>query len=210
MIITDISECKKSKNRVNVFIDGAFAFALYLETAIQYGIKKDQDVSGLDINQIKEDDEKKYSMDAALKYISYQMRSKTQVLRKLKQKGVSEGAAREATAKLEEMGYINDRFYAQTYAAELKERMGNRGILRKLFEKGIDKELAEDVLQGMGGFADTASFQAGKLFEKYKDLDRKKAREKVFRTLMSRGFEVDDIRRAVNGCGGEDDGYEGI
>ena len=60
MIITDISECKKNKNRVNIFVDGSFAFALYLETAIQYGIKKEQDISGIDIERIREDDEKKY------------------------------------------------------------------------------------------------------------------------------------------------------
>jgi len=210
MIITEISECKKNKNRVNVYVDGDFAFALYLETAMQYGLKKDQDISGLDFKTIAEDDEKKYSMDAAFKFISYQMRCKNEVFKKLKQKGVSDESAGETIRKLEELGYINDRVYAETYAAELKERMGNRGIMRKLFEKGIDKDIAEEVLQGMGEYTILAAFQAEKLFEKYKDLDKRKAREKVFRTLMSRGFETDDIRRAINKYGEKEDGYEGI
>ena len=210
MIITEISNCKKNKNRVNVFVDGTFAFALYLETAVQYSLKKDMDITALDLKKIAEDDEKKYSMDVAFKFISYRMRSENEVYKKLKQKGVSEGSAEETIKRLEELGYLNDRVYAETYAAELKERMGNRGIMRKFFEKGIDKELAEEVLQGVGDFSKSAAVQAEKLFEKYKDLDGKQAREKVFRTLMSRGFEIGDIRRAIKECGANENKYEEI
>jgi regulatory protein len=210
MIITEITNCKKNKNRVNVFVDGTFAFALYLETAMQYGLKKDMDITGLNLKKIAEDDEKKYSIDAALKFISYQMRSKNEVYKKLKQKGVSDKSSEETIQRLEELGYLNDRAYAETYAAELKDRMGNRGIAHKLYEKGIDKELAEEVLQNLGSFSGTAKEQAKRLFEKYKDLDRKKAREKVFRTLMSRGFEVEDIRYAIKECGAEENNYEEI
>jgi regulatory protein len=197
MKITEIAGCKKNKNRVNVYVDGEFAFALYLETAIQYGLKKDMDIAGLDLKRITEDDEEKFAMDAALKYISYQMRSESEVLKKLKQKGVSESAAGKAVLRLREIGYLDDMAYAKAYASELKERMGSRGIIRKFYEKGIDKELAEEVLRGLGEFSKTAALQAEKLFEKYKDLDKRKAREKVFQTLMRRGFEIDDIRQAV-------------
>ena len=150
MIITDIARCKKNKNRVNIYVDGAFAFALYLETAIQYGLKKDLDISGLDLKKVSQDDEKKYSMDAALKYIAFQMRSKKETRNKLKQKGVSEEAAKETIAKLEELGYLNDRVYAETYASELKERMGGRGIEHKLYEKGIDKDNGAASGSGVG------------------------------------------------------------
>lgn len=204
MKITEIAGCKKNKNRVNVYVDGEFVFALYLETAIQYGLKKDMDIAGLDLKRIAQDDEEKFAMDAALKYISYQMRSESEVLKKLKQKGVSENAAGKAVLRLREIGYLDDMAYAKAYASELKERMGSRGIARKFYEKGIGKELAEEVLRGLGDFSKTAAMQAEKLFEKYKDLDKRKAREKVFQTLMRRGFEIDDIRQAVR----RDDGDE--
>jgi regulatory protein len=197
MIITEISNCKRNKNRINIYVDGAFAFALYLETALQHGLKKDMDISSLDLEQIAADDEKKYAMDISLKYIAYQMRSEREVLKKLKQKGVSDEASNEALQKLIELGYLNDRVYAETYAAELKARMGSRGIFHKLYEKGINKELVQDVLQNMGGFEEVAAEQARILFEKYRNLDEGKAKQKVFRTLMGRGFEMDDIRRAV-------------
>lgn len=210
MVITEISNCKKNKNRVNVFVDGTFAFALYFETAVQYGLKKDMDITALDLKKIAEDDEKKYSMDAALKFIAYQMRSKNEVSKKLKQKGVSEAAAEETIRRLEELGYLNDRSYAETYAAELKERLGRRGIASKLYEKGIDKSLTEDVLLGLGSFSEPAAVQAEKLFEKYRGLDGRKAREKVFRTLMSRGFEVEDIQHAIKACGTKQEKREEI
>jgi len=203
MVITDISNCKRNKNRVNVYVDGTFAFALYLETAMQYGLKKDMDITGLDLRKIAEDDEKKYSMDLALKYISYQMRSRRDVLKKLRQKEISDETAEWTTGKLEEMGYINDRAFAEMYAAELKERMGGRGIAHKLFEKGIDKEVAEETLQGLGSFREAAKIQAESLYEKYRDLDAKKAREKVFRTLAVRGFETEDILQAIREYGAQ-------
>ncbi len=197
MKITEISCCKKNKNRVNVYVDGEFAFALYLETVLQYGLKKDMDIAGLDLERIAEDDEEKFAMDAALKYIAYQMRSESEVFKKLKQKGVTGEPAEKAVLRLREIGYLDDVAYAETYAAELKERLGSRGIMRKLYEKGIDKELAEEVLHGMGDFSITAAAQAEKLFEKYEGLDERKARQKVFQTLMRRGFEIEDIRQAV-------------
>ena len=204
MKITEIASCKKNKNRVNVYVDGTFAFALYLETAMQYGLKKDMDIDGLDLKRITEDDDEKYAMDAALKYISYQMRTEKEVLKKLKLKGISESAADKAVLRLREIGYLDDRAYAQAYAGELKERMGSRGIIRKFYEKGISKEIGEEVLLSLGDFSETAALQAEKLFEKYKGLDKRKAREKVFQTLMRRGFEIDDIRQAVR----RDDGDE--
>lgn len=197
MIITDIILCKKNKNRVNVYVDGEFAIALYLETAVRAGLCKDMDISGLDLSRIGREDEKKFAMDAALSFISYQMRSRKEVLDKLKQKDVAPETAELTVEKLEELGYLNDRIYAETYAGELKERMGRRGIRQKLYEKGVEKEIIDETLDSLGDFSDVIRAQAERLFQKYGPADEYKTAQKVIRTLLNRGFELDEIKDAV-------------
>lgn len=197
MIITDIKPCKKNKNRVNIYADGQFAFALFLETAVRAGLHKDMDLSGLDLSKIAEEDAEKYAMDSALTYIAYQMRSKKEVLDKLKQKDVAREIADSAIERLEEMGYLNDRNYAATYAEELKERMGKRGIRQKLFEKGVDREIIDETIDSLGDFSEVIRVQADKLLKKYGDTDEYKAAQKVIRALLNRGFDLDEIKNAV-------------
>ncbi len=203
MIITDIIVCKKNKNRVNIYVDGQFAFALFAETAVRAGLRKDMDVSGLDLSKIGEEEEKKFAMDAALSLIAYRMRSKKEVLDKLKQKDVAPETADLTVEKLEELGYLNDRNYAAAYAEELKDRMGKRGIRQKLFEKGVDRVIIDETLNSLGDFSEVIRAQAERLFRKNGDADEYKTVQKVIRTLLNRGFELDEIKTAISGIAEE-------
>jgi regulatory protein len=203
MIITDIIVCKKNKNRVNIYVDGQFAFALFAETAVRAGLRKDMDVSGLDLSKIGEEEEKKFAMDAALSLIAYRMRSKKEVLDKLKQKDVAPETADLTVEKLEELGYLNDRNYAAAYAEELKDRMGKRGIRQKLFEKGVDRVIIDETLNSLGDFSEVIRAQAERLFQKNGDADEYKTVQKVIRTLLNRGFELDEIKTAISGIAEE-------
>ena len=204
MIITEIDNCKKNKDRVNIYVDGEFAFALYLETVLQAGLGVGMDIGSLDMSKIAGEDERKYAMDAALNFLSYQMRSKKEVRDKLKLKNVSEKTAEYAIQKLEEMGYLDDRKYAAIFTEELKERMGKRGIRQKLYEKGIENEIIKETLDSLGDFAAILRPQAEKLFQKYGDPNTFKTRQKVIRTLLGRGFDLDEIKSAVTGTIEED------
>jgi regulatory protein len=197
MVITEISNCKRNKNRVNIYVDGSFAFALYLETAAWAGLSEGMDATGLDLKQIALEDEKKYAMDIALSYLSYRMRTQKEVRDKLRQKEVGEEAADYVIQRLQEAGYINDREFAAVYAEELKERLGKRGIRQKLYEKGIRDGEADETLAGLGGFEDTVRSHAERLLDKYKNDDAYKARSKVFRALLNRGFDADEIKSAL-------------
>lgn len=206
MVITDISPCKGNKNRVNIFVDGAFAFALYVETAAWAGLSEGVDITELDLKAIAFEDEKKYAMDAAVQFISYRMRTQKEVRDKLRQKGIGENAAEDVIQRLQEAGYINDSEFASVYAEELKGRMGKRGIRQKLFQKGIRDGEADEALAAMGGFEETVRFQTEKLLEKYRSDDAYKARGKIYRTLLSRGFDADEIKSALAelGAGAEE------
>lgn len=206
MVITEIVSCKGNKNRVNIYVDGAFAFALYVETTAWAGLREGVDITALDLKAIALEDEKKYAMDIAVQYLSYRMRTQKEVRDKLRQKGIGGDAAEDVIQRLKEAGYINDSEFAAVYAEELKGRMGKRGIRQKLFEKGIRDGEADETLAAMGGFEDTVRTQAERLLEKYRNDDAYKARGKIFRVLMNRGFEADEIKSALAelGAGAEE------
>lgn len=206
MVITEIVSCKGNKNRVNIYVDGAFAFALYVETAAWAGLREGVDITALDLKAIALEDEKKYAMDIAVQYLSYRMRTQKEVRDKLRQKGIGGDAAEDVIQRLKDAGYINDSEFAAVYAEELKGRMGKRGIRQKLFEKGIRDGEADETLAAMGGFEDTVRTQAERLLEKYKSDDAYKAQGKIFRVLMNRGFEADEIKSALAelGAGAEE------
>ena len=178
-------------------MDGEFAFALFLETAVRAGLRKGMDLSGLDLSKIAREDEQKYAMDAALSFIAFQMRSRKEVCDKLKQRDVAPETVDLTIGRLEELGYLNDRNYAAQYADELKERMGKRGIRQKLFEKGIDREIIDETLETLGDFSDVIRSQADRLFQKYGNAGDYKTAQKVIRTLLNRGFDLDEIKNAV-------------
>ena len=207
MVITDIKEGKKNKNRVNIYADEEFVCALYLETAVKYGIKKGLEVSRDDIVSMMQEDEFRYAFDTALKYISYKMRSEKEVRDKLKKAEVSAEAEEHAISKMKELGYIDDAGYAEMYISELSASFGKNAIEQKLFMKGISKEIIRELLAGIEQ-RELAVSWAEKLFKKYFGDDKYKVKQKVFRAMMTRGFDFDDIKYAVARVSEQGDDYE--
>ena len=196
MVITDILNCKNNKNRVNVYADGEFLCSLYIETVLKNSIKKGCFFSHDDLVQFMKEDEEKYALDRALKYISYRMRSAKEIKEKLKKYNVSENCIDNVIKKMQELGYVNDRLYAETYFSELKQNFGKAVIQQKMYAKGINKEIVHELLSGLDQYA-LAVLWAEKLFARYKNEDKKNIKQKVFRALMARGFDFDEIRSAV-------------
>lgn len=203
MEITAIEPCKRNKNRVNVYADGCFLFALFLETAAQAGLCVGKEISRPALDEIAAADEKKYAMDSALTFLQYRMRSEREVADKLRRKGVGEAAAQETMVRLRELGYLNDRAFAAAYAEELSGRMGKRGIRQKLYERGIRDDAADEALEQAGGSAALLQIQAQKLFEKYGDAGSYQTRARVYRALLARGYDPDEIKNALAGPGAD-------
>ena len=204
MLITDIKEGKKNKNRVNIYADDEFLCALYIETALKYGIKKGIEISKEQVVSMMMEDEQKYAFDLALKYVSYKMRSEKEVRDKLKKSEVSDESSEYAIEKMTELGYINDKEYAEIYVQELSQSFGKAVIEQKLYMKGISKDITRELLNGMQQYELALSW-AERLLKKYKNEDKSKRKQKVFRSMMTRGFSFDDIKNAIAEAGEQED-----
>jgi len=198
MVVTEVSICKRNKNRVNVYTDGEFAFACYNETAVKNGLKKGAHISAAMAGEIAAEDGRLYAFNVALKYVASKMRTQKEIENKLKEKKIEAGVIADTLGKLEEYGYIDGEEYARIYAAELSAKYGEKMVINKLVERGIDRGLAAELAARLRN-TDVLREQALMLERRYSGDEPRKRKQKMIRTLMARGFSYDDIRGCIGG-----------
>ena len=196
--ITDLSVQKRNKDRVNIELDGEYAFSLYLETAVKYGLKKGKDLSNEEIQTYKKEDGRKYAFEAALNYLSYKARTTKEMVDYLKKKEMDEESIGYAIEKLEEYKYLNDEQYAEDYVKyyQSNPRYGAKMLEYRLIQKGISASIAKRVCET---FREDEEGRViieliRKARKKYAGLEPIKQRDKIYRLLISKGFDYDKIK----------------
>jgi regulatory protein len=144
--ITALEPQKRSKDRVNVYLDGTFAFGLAMieATRLHVGdVLTDEDVAAL-----KAADEIERARDKALNYLSYRPRSEAEVRRYLSKREFSEVVVEEVIAYLTEIDLVDDEAFARFWV-ENRTRCrprGRRGLVYELRQKGVSSVAIESAL----------------------------------------------------------------
>lgn len=199
MKITKIEEQKKHKNRMNVFLDGKFAFGIDNFSLFKLKLKENDEISKERLSEILEtvvfEDAKNY----ALKLLSSRSYTEKNMFLKLKDRTENEAVAQNVIGFLKEYGYINDEDFAFRYAEDCLnfKKYGRKKIKYKLMEKGISANLAEDAVNNL---EDTEKENENLLALAEKKLKGNFDIKNVMKTkryLVSRGYGFDDIDRAI-------------
>ncbi len=196
MIISALEECRKNKERVNVYIDGKFAFACYTDVAAEQGLRVGRELSEAKIEEISLADGETYAIKKAMSYVAVRQRTKRDIERKLKEKEIAPQHIEKAIATLTEYGYISDDEYAEAYARELAERYPKRTVKQKLLQKGIDSALAEAAVRNMDDMPLLARLYE-RYAERYAGEEERKRSQKIVRALMQKGFDYGDIQNIM-------------
>lgn len=197
MTVTEISPCARNKSRVNVYLDGDFGFACYIETLEDERVGMGSVLTAEDVERITSVDGRQCAWRAALTYAERTLRTEKQVADYLRRHEVSEPVVRDILKRLKSYGYIDDEEYAQLYADRMYEKYGRHVVRKKLRDKGIPAEIAERVTQ-LRGRDEVLVAHAEKLYARLaNEEDSYKRRAKMMRSLAAKGFEFDDIRRAL-------------
>lgn len=200
MVITALEECKKNKNRINIYLDGNFAFACYKEIAVEFGIGKGKELSSQQIEEIERYDGEQYAFQTALQYVAARQRTQKDIVGKLRGKGLNETYIEAAMQKMQEYGYVDDTEYARLYAEELCAKYGKKMVYHKLLQKGIDSETASEVTVQQDD-TETLRLFVERLCERYAEEAEPKRKQKIIRALLQKGFEYDDIKGMIeHGC----------
>ncbi len=129
MKITKIEAQKKDRHRYNIFIDGSFAFGLYEDSVLKYGLRSGDELNEKKIIEMREFDEFGYGKKAAYSFLAYKPRSKKDLVKKLKQKKVSDKIIDDIIELLEKQKYLNDEIYARNY---LEDKLNSKPIGKRL------------------------------------------------------------------------------
>lgn len=203
MKITEIKKQQKGKDRFNIFIDGNFAFGLYKDTIADFGLRVNDDLSETRISEIKEIDEFNFGKKAAFDFLSYRQRSRKEVYDKLKLKKISEHTISKILLFLENLNYVDDRVFTKSFIASAAsgKPSGKKLILQKLLKKGIDKNLAESILNE--NYNEMTEYENAKILllkylPKIRQKENYEIKKKCFAYLASRGFDYETINILLN------------
>ncbi|MCJ7497076.1 MAG: RecX family transcriptional regulator [candidate division Zixibacteria bacterium] len=201
--ITKIEPQKKNPKRRSIFLDGEFAFGLDEEVLYKYGLKIGEELDQKKIDQILESEVKKESKDAALKFLSYRMRSEKEVRDKLKKKEFAQDVIEEVIEDLRRVNLIDDYSFASAFVRDKISNKPQGKILLKqeLWKKGIKEETIEKVLKEYFEDEDEELNLAKKLLEKrkkrYENLDKNVAKRRMMSFLLRRGFSYKIVKQVL-------------
>lgn len=197
--ITALVAQKRNKERVNVYLDGEFAFGLAMIEALK--LKKGQHLSDEEIDRLKALDEIEVAHERALNYLEYRPRSVEEVRRSLRKskRGFSEAAIEAVIERLERAGLLDDAAFARFWV-ENRERFKprSRHALRyELRQRGVADRVMDPILDGVDE-AD-AAYRAGMdKARRYVRDEEERFRKRLSDYLSRRGFSYSIVRDAVD------------
>jgi len=185
--ITALKVQKRNPQRVNVYLDGRYAFGLAAIEAAR--LRRGQVLSDEDIEELKERDSFEKAHDRALRFLSYRPRSEAEVRRYLRGKAVSPAVEDEVIEHLTKARLLDDLAFAR-YWVENRESFKPRGLrmLRyELRQKGLSDESIAQALADLDE-EESAYRAALRRGRKLAHLDQASFRQKLSAYLLRRGF----------------------
>jgi regulatory protein len=196
-IITALVAQKRNKTRVNIYIDGSFAFGLAAIEAAR--LHKGQHLSDADIEALKVRDSAETAYQRALNFLSYRPRSEQEIRQRLREHDVPEWAIDEALARLQRAGLVDDAEFARYWIenrGQFRPR-GPRALRYELREKGISDQVINQALADLD--ADTLAYETARRYLRRlpAHIDTQTFRRKLGNHLARRGFDYHLISEVV-------------
>jgi regulatory protein len=199
-IITRIEPQKKNPSRRSIFVDGKFAFGVDEEVVSKLGLEKGKSLTEHGIKEILIQKNENEAKEVALRFLSFRRRTEKEIKDKLKKKGYDEKTIKRTIDKLKEYDLVNDSEFA---IAWVKERLaykprGKRLLKQELWKKGIKKEIIDQVIEALCQDEDkSASELLQKIQKRYRNLEPKVAKRRMYGLLLRRGFSYETVSQAL-------------
>jgi regulatory protein len=194
--ITALRFQKRNKDRVNVYLEGRFAFGLAAIEAAH--LKVGQELSDADIARLQKRDEIERAYERALNFLSYRPRSEVEARRNLRGKSVEEQVVEVVIERLTRAGLLNDREFARYWVEnrlQFKPR-GTRALRQELWEKGVPDAVIAEALEGFDE-QDAARRVAETGARRMAHLEPSDFRRKLSTYMARRGFSYAVIKPLV-------------
>ena len=199
--ITEISAQKRNRRRVNISLDGSYAFSLDRMTAAWLQVGKE--LSDVEIEQLQMRDEVEVGFNQALNLLSHRSRSVAEMTRYLEGKGYAPGTLKAVLARLEEEGLLNDDRFAREWIenrntfrprsqSQLKVELRFKGLAESSIDSALEESGVDDATLAMAA--------ARKQVHRYLSSNYDIYRKRLGNALLRRGFSyatVNDTLRTL-------------
>ena len=206
MIVTKIERQKYHPQRLNIYIDDAFAFAVHNDALVHVRLHKGETIDQQAVDELKSREEFSLAKRQALRLIGYKLRSEKELRQKLIENEFEPRIIDNVIDHLRSLGIIDDRKFAQAFVHDkrLRRPSGKRLLSQHLRLKGVAQSIIEEVLSQNLSDVDErheAYELAKKILKKYqgsrRSLEREKQKQQLMQYLARRGFSWDTISPVV-------------
>ncbi|MEZ0396053.1 MAG: RecX family transcriptional regulator [Anaerolineales bacterium] len=187
--ITAIEPQQKNPQRVNIYLDGEFAFGLAKIVAAWLKVGQELDEAG--IARLQAEDERETAYQKALHFLSYRPRSSAEVRRNLTRRGLAPALVEATIARLQENGLLDDEQFARLWVENRSAfRPRSQAALKmELRQKGLDEQAIQSALEAEANDEEQlARLAARKQARRYAGLEWPEFRRKLGGFLARRGF----------------------
>ncbi len=191
--ITEIRDTKAG--RFALFTEDGFWLSIDEETLLSKDIHKDCVLSEQEAIEIKEASDTRKAKNQALRFLAIRPHSQQELYVKLCRKH-DEYSAAAAMAAMVELQLLDDTQFAQERAAALVQKgKSKRAIFYALQEQGIDRSLANDVVEALE--LDETELAIQWIKKNYLGKLRMGKQQAVMASLARRGFSNQNIKEAL-------------
>ena len=199
MIITDLKQGVKNLNRVNVFVDGAYALSLDVTQVVDFRLKIGKELSAEELDELKKASEFGKLYQRALEWVLVRPRSEKEtydyLYKKIYEKKLDKKYIDVVIERLKVKKYVDDQKFAEWWVENrfVKKGVSRKRLMMELMKKGVVREIVEEVLGGRDETEEIKKIIARKR-KKYDD-------EKLISYLVRQGFSYQLAQSQVRECG---------
>jgi len=188
---------QRTKDRLNLFIDGEFYCGINTDTAVQFDIQVGKELSDEELVRLLNISGENDLYRKALVYILKAQRTEHEITKYLYRKEASPETVARIVARLKTMDYINDEAYAKMFTEQKMEKLGEGQIRNKLYARGIAGTIIKESLESVEPEGQEQLARA--VGEKYVRTRGKTptTMQKLYRYLASKGFDLELCKQIV-------------
>ncbi len=195
--ITAIEVQKNNPNRVNIYLDGEFAFGL--ARIVAAWLRTGQRLEDEKIASLQADDARERAYQQAMLFLSYRTRSEAEIRKNLQKHEIPEVVIEETLERLRQARLADDDQFARAWVENRNtfHPRSRRALAMELRQKGLSDEASRSALAGVDEEA-LAYEAAHKRVGRLKGLEWTDFRKKLSEFLARRGFPYGIIAPTVS------------
>ena len=184
--IIDIQIQKRRKNRRSIFLDDGSVFGISEDVFFSIPVQIGDTITNRKLDNILVADNQQKILDFALNLLSYRMRSKVELMHRLKRKKFNEDGIYFVMEKLETKGYLDDQKFAQAFAREKVRRklIGPMALRSEFSVHMLDPDILEYTLK--------------KTYDEFPEHNLMDQLLKKRRVPMNKPLDIKEKKNAVN------------